>query len=141
MKKRNALSLLKFAELFVNARLAYNNAKQDPEVRKDITKFGARGLWYLFLFAVIAGLGLAAIAYFVKNVTTLNVLFAIIMLIIGVYLMIWAIPYFFLALNLTIKQLCLNKKFIGWLDLVLIIAVIVAIIVIILLVFIKIKTA
>jgi len=41
MKSKNVLNLFKFVELLVNARIAYNNVKDDPEVAKTTKTFGS----------------------------------------------------------------------------------------------------
>ncbi|MBE7076635.1 MAG: hypothetical protein E7374_01940 [Clostridiales bacterium] len=129
MKSKSPLSLLKFIELTINARIAYNNAKEDPEVRKSITKFGTRALFYLSVFLLLCGGGIGIFVLSLGNFMSAGIFLSIIGIVSSVYMFIWGLPYFVLALNLTIKQLRLNKKFVGWLALSIIILIVLAFIV------------
>ena len=56
MKKNLLSKLFNFIELIVNARIAYNNVKDDPEVAKTTKTFGKRSLVYFLAFLGMAAL-------------------------------------------------------------------------------------
>ena len=64
MKKHSILSLFKFGELLVNARIAYNNVKNDEEAKKTATMFGKRSLLYFLAFALFSALAIGIILAF-----------------------------------------------------------------------------
>ena len=49
MKKRNIFSLLKFIDYFIEARIAYNNAKSNPEIKNNTVAFAKRAILYIIL--------------------------------------------------------------------------------------------
>ena len=55
---------------------------------------------------------------------------AILLLILAIALLVTILPFYFIAvvnsINLTVKQLRLNKKFIGWLDLILLLGCVIS---------------
>lgn len=124
MKTRSILSILKFFELLANARVAYNNAKKDEETRKTVTKFGGRAIVYTIVYVLLVGCGVALFYFGITNIASSLILVSIIAILASVYMLLWGVPYLILAINLTIKQLILNRKFIGWLALILLVIVI-----------------
>ena len=130
MKKHSILSLFKFGELLVNARIAYNNVKNDEEAKKTATMFGKRSLLYFLAFALFSALAIGIILWSVKNFVSSLIFVAIIGFVAAVYLSIYAIGFYILSLNLAIKQKLLNNKAVGIIALVLDIVGIIALIVV-----------
>ena len=126
MKKKNILSLLKFAELLLNARIAYNNVKKDEEAKKTVDMFGKRSLVYFLVFAVVGGLAGALIFWCVTNFASQFVFLAILGFIASLYMVVYAFGYYILSFNLAIKQKKLNNKAVGIIALVLNVIVLVA---------------
>lgn len=129
MKKKNILSLLKFVELLVNARIAYNNIKEDEEAKKTADMFGKRSLVYFLVFALVGGAAAGLIVWAVNNFASTLVLLAIGAIILAIYMAVYALGYFILSFNLAIKQKRLNNKAVGIIALTLNILVIVAVVV------------
>ena len=129
MKKKNILSLLKFVELLVNARIAYNNVKEDAEARKTADMFGKRSLVYFLVFVLVGGGAAGLIVWAVNHFASTLVFLAIGAIILAVYMVIYALGYFILSFNLAIKQNRLNNKAVGIIALTLKILVIVAVVV------------
>ena len=129
MKKFNILNLFKFGEKIVNARLAYNNAKQDPEVKPNITTFGKRSMWYFVCFLFFAALTGGLVYYGITHFVSTLIFVSILALVAGVYTSIYMLGFYILSLNLAIKQVRLNKKFVGVLAMILNTVVAVAIVI------------
>ena len=129
MKKKNILSLFKFAELLVNARIAYNNVKNDEEAKKTADMFGKRSLVYFVVFALVGAGAAALIVWAVNNFVSTLIFVAIGAIILAVYMVIYALGYYILSFNLAIKQKKLNNKAVGVVALVLNITVIAAILI------------
>lgn len=140
MKKRNILSVFKFIELLVNARIAYNNVKNDEEAKKTADMFGKRSLVYFLVFAVTGGLAGALIAWGVNHFVSTWIFVAILGFIASLYLIVISLGYFILSFNLAIKQKRLNNKAVGIIALILNILVLVALLVGIIALVIFIKT-
>ncbi len=126
MKKQNILSLLKFAELLVNARLAYNQIKDDEEAKKTADMFGKRSLVYYFVFLGLGVLAGLLIYWSVTHFVSTLILVAIFGFVISLYMALYALGFYILSFNLAIKQRKLNKKAVGMVAFVLNILVIVA---------------
>ncbi len=118
MKKRNIFSLLKFLDYFIDARVAYNNAKSKPEIKENTVAFATRAILYTLLYAGLCFGGLVLVVYGITNLVYAFFI-ALLALFLGIYLIGYGFPFIFISLNLVIKQLCLNKKFLGWLALIL----------------------
>lgn len=140
MKKRNIFSVLKFVELLVNARIAYNNVKNDEEAKKTADMFGKRSLVYFTVFAGLAALAAGLIFWSVTHFASTWVFLAILGFIASLYVIVLAFGYFILSFNLAIKQKRLNNKACGVIALVLNILVLVAILLGIIALIIVIKT-
>lgn len=140
MKKHNILSLFKFIELLVNARIAYNNVKNDEEAKKTADMFGKRSLVYFLVFAVIGGIAGAIIYWSVTHFVSTWVFVAILGFIVALYMAVYALGCFILSFNLAIKQKRLNNKAVGIIVLILNILVLVALLVGIIALIIVIKT-
>ena len=140
MKKQNVLSLLKFAELLVNARIAYNNVKNDEEAKKTANMFGKRSLVYFAVFAVLGSLAGFIIYWSVTHFVSTLIFVAILGFVVSVYLALYALGFYILSFNLAIKQKKLNKKAVGIIALVLNIMVLVAILIAIVALVIILKT-
>lgn len=126
MKKQNIISLFKFAELLINARVAYNNVKNDEETKKNVATFGQRSLVYFLVFALVGGAAAGLIVWGVNHFLSTLLLVAIGAMVLAVYLALYALGFFILSFNLAIKQKKLNNKVVGIIALVLNILVIVA---------------
>lgn len=129
MKKQNVLSLLKFVELLVNARIAYNNVKNDEETKKTADMFGKRSLVYFLVFMLVGGAAAGIIYWSVTHFMSTLVLVAILGFVVALYMAVYALGFFILSFNLAIKQKRLNNKAVGIIALVLNILVIVAVVV------------
>jgi len=129
MKKQNVLSLLKFAELLVNARVAYNNVKNDEEAKKTANMFGKRSLIYFAVFAVLGGIAGALIYWCVNHFASTLIFLSILGFIASVYIILYSLGFYILSFNLAIKQKKLNNKAVGIIALILNILVLVAILV------------
>ena len=129
MKKQNVLSLLKFAELLVNARVAYNNVKNDEEAKKTANMFGKRSLIYFAVFAVLGGVAGALIYWCVSHFASTLIFLSILGFIASVYIVLYSLGFYILSFNLAIKQKKLNNKAVGIIALILNIFVLVAILI------------
>ncbi|MBE5741421.1 MAG: hypothetical protein E7351_02725 [Clostridiales bacterium] len=127
MKSKNVLNLFKFVELLVNARIAYNNVKDDPEVAKTTKTFGKRSLVYYFVFLLLGAITGGLIYFFITNFLSSLIILSVFAIVAAVYTGIYAIGMFILSFNLAIKQVKLNKHPLGIIALVLNIIVLVAV--------------
>jgi len=140
MKKQNVLSLLKFAELLINARVAYNNIKNDEEAKKTANMFGKRSLVYFAVFAVLGGIAGALIYWCVTHFASTLIFLSILGFIASVYLLLYALGFYILSFNLAIKQKKLNNKAVGIIALILNITLLVAVLIALVILLITIKT-
>ncbi len=129
MKKKNKLSLLKFVELLVNARIAYNNVKNDEEAKKTADMFGKRSLVYFLVFALVGGVATGLIVWSVNNFLSSLVLLAVGAIVLAIYMVVYALGFYILSFNLAIKQKRLNNKAVGIIALILNILVLVGVLV------------
>lgn len=129
MKKQNILSLFKFIELLVNARIAYNNVKNDEEAKKTADMFGKRSLVYFLVFALIGGAAAGIIYWSVTHFASTLVFIAILGFVASLYMAVYALGFFILSFNLAIKQKRLNNKAVGIVALVLNITILVAVVI------------
>ena len=113
MKKNLISKLFNFVELIVNARIAYNNVKDDPEVAKTTKTFGKRSLVYFLAFLGMAALTAGLIYFCITRFVSTLIFLAIGAAILSLYTAIYAIGMFILSFNLAIKQNKLNKNPIG----------------------------
>lgn len=115
MTRRDWNYIFFFIDRFAMARNDYNRIKADDELRKTSTLLGKRAIVYNIIMLIFMG-GAAGLAIFGLTLTGI----ATILCIAGaVILYVSMLPYLILSLNLAIKQLCLNKKAIGWIMLIL----------------------
>lgn len=115
MTRRDWNYIFFFIDRFAMARNDYNRIKADEELRKTSTLLGKRAIVYNIIMLIFMG-GAAGLAIFGLTLTGI----ATILCIAGaVILYVAMLPYLILSLNLAIKQLCLNKKAIGWVMLIL----------------------
>ena len=128
MKKNLISKLFNFIELIVNARIAYNNVKDDPEVAKTTKTFGKRSLVYFLAFLGMAAITAGLIYFCITRFVSTLILLAIGAVILSVYTAIYSIGMFILSFNLAIKQNKLNKNPIGIMALILNIIVLVALV-------------
>lgn len=127
MKKKNILSLFKFLELLVNARIAYNNVKNDEEAKKTANMFGKRSLVYFLVFMLVGGAAAGLIVWAVNNFVSTLIFLAIGAIILAVYMVVYALGFYILSFNLAIKQKRLNNNPVGIIALVLNLIVLVAV--------------
>lgn len=104
-----------FFDRFSQAREDYNRIKADDELRKTSTLLGKRAIVYNIIMLIFMG-GAAALAIFGL---TLSGIATILCIAGAIILYVPMLPYLALSLNLAIKQLCLNKRAIGWIMLIL----------------------
>ena len=128
MKKNLMSKLFNFVELIVNARGAYNNVKDDPEVAKTTKTFGKRSLVYFLAFLGMAAITAGLIYFCITRFVSTLIFLAIGAAILSVYTAIYSIGMFILSFNLAIKQNKLNKNPIGIIALILNIIVLVALV-------------
>ena len=128
MKKNLITKLFNFIELIVNARIAYNNVKDDPEVAKTTKTFGKRSIVYFLAFLGMAAITAGLIYFCITRFVSTLILLAIGAVILSVYTAIYSIGMFILSFNLAIKQNKLNKNPIGIIALILNIIVLVALV-------------
>jgi len=128
MKKNLMSKLFNFVELIVNARVAYNNVKDDPEVAKTTKTFGKRSLVYFLAFLGMAAITAGLIYFCITRFVSTLIFLAIGAAILSVYTAIYSIGMFILSFNLAIKQNKLNKNPIGIIALILNIIVLVALV-------------
>lgn len=134
MKMKKGLIIGTLINKIINARIAYNNIKKDEELRKNYTRFGRVSLLYTFLFALLTVGGLTLMAVCIKNMVYAMFLY-VIGLIVSIYISGYGLVFVPLSLNLLIKQLCTNKKPIGYVALVMFIIVLIAAVVALVFVF------
>ena len=115
MKDDTAKSILFFLDRMIYARDKYDEIKADEEVRKTSTLLGRRALFYDIILLIFVG-GAAALAIWG---ITLESAWKIALFILAGIFVVAMIPYYILAFNFSIKQLCLNKRPIGWISLLL----------------------
>lgn len=115
MTRRDWNYIFFFIDRFAMARNDYNRIKADEELRKTSTLLGKRAIVYNIIMLIFMG-GAAGLAIFGL---TLSGLATILCIAGAVILYVAMLPYLVLSLNLAIKQLCLNKKAIGWVMLIL----------------------
>jgi len=117
--------LFKLIMKLADIRILYTQIKENPESKKVSTVLGMKGLGYIVGFIICAFISVLGTIYFAKMYGTLAFLVGIVGIITCVSLLIISTQLLLLALSCTIKQLKLNRKFIGFLDLFLLIATIV----------------
>ena len=115
----------------INSRLMYNNLKKDDYARQHTTLLGKRALRHLLCFAIAAACAIWLISSMFSLAYQGKILLAILAVVGGIYVAAYGILFLPLAINLTVKQLRLNKKAIGWVDLVILLLTIIAIIAVI----------
>lgn len=125
--KLNKLLLFKLGSAHViNTRLMYHNLKADDYARKHTTILGKRALRHIICFAICAALAVFLFAYCFTLGFQGKILIMILAIVGGTYAAAYGILFLPLAFNLTIKQMKLNKKFIGKFCLFLLILVLLA---------------
>ena len=115
MQKDTVDSILFFMDRLVYARECYDRLKQDPEQRKTNTTLGVRALIYDIILLIFVG-GAAALTCWGSTMASG---WQIAIFILAGILFLAMIPFYILAFNFSIKQLCLNKRAIGWISLLL----------------------
>ena len=115
-----------FFDRLLFARTKYEEIKQDEEKRKISTSLGRRALFYGVLILIFVGGAAAMLIWGISLEETWKQALIIVGAILIVLIMI---PFYILALNLSIKQLCLNKRAIGWISLLLPILTTIAVVV------------
>ena len=114
MDKDTTISILFFLDRMIYAREKYNEIKNSGE-RRTSTLLGRRALVYDVILLIFVG-GAAALAIWG---ITLESGWKIALFILAGILFVAMIPFYVLALNFSVKQLCLNKRPIGWIALLL----------------------
>ncbi len=109
---------------FTDTRVVYNNLKKDPEERKLTTYMGKRALANLALFALFFIGGPTLTIWCASSYISTNPIFGVVLLIAGIVIAAYSLLLIPIILNYIVKQLILNKRAIGWIALILFIAVI-----------------
>ena len=115
MNKDTADTIFFLIDRMLYARENYDRIKQDAELRKTSTLLGRRALIYDIILLIFVG-GAAALTIWG---ITMESGWKIAVFILAGLVVIAMIPFYILALNFSIKQLCLNKRAIGWISLLL----------------------
>ena len=113
MNRDTVHSILFFLDRMIEARETYNILKNDEKAREKTTKLGNRALVYGIVLLIFIG-GAAALTIWG---ITMESGWKIALFIIAGLVAISMIPFYILAFNFSIKQLCLNKRPIGWISL------------------------
>ena len=113
---KNSIGWLLFRcfSVFIDLRSLYEDIKKNPEAKKISTVMGKKALvyWAVSLVCILLTGGL--VIWGSSMLKTALIVFGIIIIIAAVILAIYAVGYFLISLNATIKQLCLNHRAIGW---------------------------
>lgn len=125
---KNQHFFLFFLDKLLDARLAYHDIKNNEEARKTSGLLGKRAIIYDILFILFAAGGAACFVFGGSFLDSGAIFLGIILMILAVALLVMALIYVVLALNCAVKQLCLNRRAIGWISLILPLAAIGAII-------------
>ena len=115
MKKDTTESMLFFLDRIIYAREKYDELKANEEERKTSTLLGRRALIYDIILLIFVG---GAAAFTIWGIT-IESGWKIALFILSVILFLAMIPFYILAFSFSIKQLCLNKRPIGWISLLL----------------------
>ena len=132
MAKLKLSSLFFLIDDFLSVRILYNNIKDDPYAKANSTLLGRKCVKNVLLFGVSLILSMLTIKWLISSYFQAKIL----SIILAIVLLIGLVPYAIMSLpssiNLLIKQLKLNKRFIGFFNLALFIAVIVVFVIILL---------
>ena len=113
MDKDTVHSILFIIDRMIEARESYNIIKQNEEERKTSTLLGRRALIYDIILLIFVG-GAAGLAIWG---ITMESGWKIALFILAGIIFLSMIPFYIIAFNFSIKQLCLNKRAIGWISL------------------------
>lgn len=119
--------LFKLFDNFIEARDQYNKIKANEESKKVSTLLGKKSITNSIIALVLfaGGIALTLWGWSIMQNQSLAGVFGIILLIIGIVLLIYPILFMIISLNYLIKQLCLNKRAVGWIALAIFVLVIV----------------
>ena len=117
--------LLSLLGHFATYRILYNNISEDEFARANSTLIGRKGLWRLLGFAIAVSFVVLLINALISSFATLKILLAILCIVGLVTAAPVTIIFLINCINMTSKQLKLNKKPIGYVNLILLIAIIV----------------
>lgn len=126
MDEQQRKFLFFFFDRLLFAREEYDKIKQNEEERKKSTLLGRRALFYDVLILIFVGGAAVLLIWGISLEETWKQVLIIVGAIIDVLIML---PYYILAFNFSIKQLCLNKRAIGWISLLLPIITTIAVVV------------
>ena len=128
MNKDTAETIFFMIDRMLWARENYDRIKQDEEERKTSTLLGRRALSYDIVLLIFWG---GAAALVIWGITMASG-WKYVLYIVAALFALTMIPFCILALNFSIKQLCLNKRAIGWISLLLPLLILIAAVVCIL---------
>lgn len=136
MANNNSLGRLLFRcfSSFLDLRVLYNDIKNNPEAKKTSTVLGKKAILYWVGFILTLALGGGLIFWGSTMLNSALAIFGIVIMVAGIGTAFYALMFFIISLNATIKQLCLNRKATGWVALSLLILTIVAVVVALLLI-------
>ena len=118
-----------------NSRSMYDNLKNNDYARPRTTILGVRALRHLLCFSICMTITLLLLHSMFDSIQKGAVVMIILKLVGAIYTGMYSLLFLPLAINLTVKQLKLNKRAIGKICLALLILIVLAFIVLALLLF------
>ena len=116
MDSHDTHRILFFLDRLLFARESYELLKADEEERKKSKMLGRRALVYDIIILIFIG-GAAALVAWGSGFQDEESWKMLLIMIAAVVIFIIMIPYYLLAFSFSIKQICLNKRAIGWIAL------------------------
>lgn len=115
----------KIIDRIVNIRSAYADIKNNPESKPVSTLLGKKATKYNILFLVMIGLAIASVVGAGNFIANAGIFIAVLLIALAVLFAIMSVVEFVFALMCSIYQLKLNKKPIGFVNLIISILIIV----------------
>ena len=94
-------------------RTKYEEIKMNEESKKVSVVLGWRALRYNFLFALFVAFAVGLGMWGAQYVQTIAFLFGIVLIVLAIGCTIYALAFLLFALSASIKQIKLNRRFIG----------------------------
>ena len=123
----------------LDIRTKYENIKQDEELRKNSVTLGWNAIGYCIWFAVFVAIAIGLGSWGIQYINTIAIFLGLVAIIIAVIFAVYSLVFLPLALSASIKQVKLNRRFIGIFSLVLTLLLTIAVTIVIILVANKIK--
>lgn len=102
---------------FIEARDEYNKIKQSEDISLESKVFGKKSIKCSIIGTVLFCLAIACVIWGFSLLWSTSFIFGIVLIALGVGLVFYPAVYLILSLNYLIKQLCLNKKAVGFVSL------------------------